>query len=86
MKIANHNVKTYAERNKGKMRLYRITQLGGTHTRLERTEGGELVSIRYAFGTKHNQIQLTPAGAKALSHLALDEVKAAIGTTGPARD
>lgn len=82
MKIANHDLKTYVEKNKGKLALYRITQPGGTHTRLERTESNELVSVRYAFGTRHNEIRLTPAGAKALSHLKLEEVKAAVGVIG----
>lgn len=66
----------YVEKHKGKLKLYQITQMGGSFTRLERNSDGGATSVRYAFGTGLSQVLLTPAGARALSHLGLQEVHA----------
>ena len=66
----------YVEKHKGKLKLYQITQMGGSFTRLERNSDGSATSVRYAFGTGRSQVLLTPDGARALSHLGLQEVHA----------
>lgn len=65
--------KTYAEKNAGKLRDYRIMRPNATHTRMERKPDGGLIPVTYA-GNKPgcpNIIKLTKAGAQTLAHMTL---------------
>lgn len=73
---------TYAERNAGKLKLYRITSQVSKHIRTERIDG-KLLPITYGFGSRgeRNEILLTEEGAKALSNLGLKPVASAVAKT-----
>lgn len=67
---------TYAEKNKGKTRRYRITRSNMTLTRNERING-LVVPVVYGrpnpdHPDRRDVIELTQAGAAALSHFGLE--------------